>query len=725
MSKTIFNEECFAFYERRIDQLIPLNRFDYVDEKGKERGKSPRDAEWRTKSYSSAAITNAIESGNNLGFRLSQRDLVVDMDPRNMVMSLDEATKILIDDYGMAMDTAPAVTTGSGGLHFYFTIPESWVGVRLLNEMETLPGVEFKGIGRQVVAAGSRHPNGNPYTPWEGRSLASIPQASPILLTALRKPEIDPSKVQREIQPDQLAEMLSKLDPKDYSDYDKWLKLLMSCHAATGGLGVDEFIEWSIQDEYYIDDSEVIREKWDSLKGEGITAGTLFKEVIDAGHGDLIRERPDSAFEAGFTQADLEQLRTAAEAAQKQSSTRAVFDVARDGKPKRTVDNVKLAIEALGITCRRNQLTSTNFIEGDLSVLTHYYPDASGQVDDDLLHGIRAAITSNYRFEPTLNQVAEAVSALAILRPYHPIREYFDDLEWDGIDRITGFFTTYCGARHSPYTAGVAEVFFKAAVGRVMRPGIKFDTMVVLEGTQGCGKSTLVQILGGQWALEGLPNKNDLNHKDVIQAIQGHWTVEVEELAAMRKTDVDSMKAFLSRTSDKARFAYAREAKEYPRQCVFIGTTNDAQYLLDSTGNRRFLPIAVEHIHLQALRDDRDQIWAQAVQMWKVKPTPQALMLPESLWTSARQEQSLRRLEDPLESKLRNVIANAEREGETFLSTDDLMERVFSKLPGQGDTNDVRRLGRAIQAISDDTPWRNGRKQIGEVMLKGIEKRDG
>jgi len=722
MSTKIYDEEQLVFLADRVDQLIPLNRWDYQDSKGKLRGKSPRDTDWRVRKYTTAAITNAIESGCNLGFRMRDTDLVVDMDPRNMEVSLDDAVKYLVEECGVPLDEAPAVTTGSGGLHFYLTVPREWVGIRLLNSLPDLEGVEFKGSGRQVVAPGSRHPNGKPYVAWENRSMAHVPEAPASLLKALRKPEVDLSRVSKEISNEQLATMLEALDPHEYADHDAWLNLAMSCHSATGGLGVEEFISWSIQDPYYADDADVIRERWESFTGEGVTIGTLYKALIDAGSAELIRESAEEAFDTGFTEADLELLEAGAKAAQRGSEARAIFECAKDGRPKRTVDNTKRAIVSLGIEARRNQLTETNFIEGDLSCLTQYYPDASGEVDDDLLHGIRSAITAQFRFEPSLAQVSEALSALSITNPYHPIREYLDDLEWDGHDRITGFWTQYCGAQPSPYSTGVAEIFFKAAVARVYRPGIKFDTMVVLEGSQGCGKSSLVQILGGEYALEGLPSKNDLNHKDVIQAIQGHWIIEVEELAAMRKTDVDSMKAFLSRTSDKARFAYAREAKEYPRQCVFLGTTNDAQYLLDSTGNRRFLPISVSNISLKRLMADRDQIWAQAAAMWKLHPTPQALMLPETLWGAARQEQSARRLHDPVESKLAMVLAAADEEGIEFLSVDDLMERVFSKLPGQGDQADVRRLTRAIQAISDISPWRNGRREVGDIILKGVIK---
>ena len=372
---------------------------------------------------------------------------------------------------------------------------------------------------------------------------------------------------------------------------------------------------------------------------------------------------------------------------------------------------------------RRNLLTDTNFLDGDLGSLTGHHINVSGIVDDDVLHAIRSAITEQYFFEPSIQHVAEAISALSLRNPFHPIREYLNALEWDGVDRITDFFTKYCGTSARPYVSAVSEIMFKAAIGRVFRPGVKFDTMVVLEGTQGCGKSSLIQILGGEFALEGLPNKSDLNNKDVIQAIQGHWMVEVEELAVMRKGEIDSIKAFLSRTSDKARFAYAREAKEYPRQCVFIGTTNDAQYLLDSTGNRRFLPISVETVGLEQLKDDRDQLWAQAVQMWRANPTPQALMLDSSLWGEATDEQTARRLYDPLETKLSRILAQAEKDNEKFIAMEDLLLDILSQMPGQADQADVRRISRAIQAVGEPCGWRNGLQKVGGLSTQGVIRR--
>lgn len=716
MTRAVFKEENLGFYGEKVDQLIPLNRWDFRDNRDRERGKSPRDNDWRTKGYSSAALTSAIEAGCNLGFRLTDRDLVVDMDPRNMDRSLDEAIAFLRGEFGMTTDGAPIVSTGSGGLHIYLRVPADWVGIKLRNELEVLPGVEFKGLGRQVVASGSRHPNGTYYSPTpDSGAMSSTPEVSVKLLTALRKPDVDPSKIDREITVDQLEEMLATIDPTEFNDNESWLRLAMACHAATGGLGREAFIAWSTQDEDYADHAELIGDRWDSFQGTGISAGTLFKEVIDRGHGDLIRERPEEAFDVGLTEQDAKALEL--------EKLKPKFEADGNNRPKRTVYNVRVAIEDMGITVRRNLLTDTNYLDGNLSDLTEHHTSVSGIVDDDVLHAVRSAITEKYRFEPSIQQVSEAISALSLKNQFHPIRDYLNKLEWDGHDRISEFFTRYCGTQPTPYATAVAEVMFKAAIGRVYRPGVKFDTMVVLEGTQGCGKSTLIQILGGEFALEGLPNKADLNNKDVIQAIQGHWLVEVEELAVMRKGEIDSIKAFLSRTSDKARFAYAREAKEYPRQCVFIGTTNDAQYLLDSTGNRRFLPIAVEFVALEQIRDDRDQIWAQALSMWRTNPTEQALMLDESLWGVAAEEQSQRRLYDPIETKLAMVLSQAEKDGVDFVATDELLLNVLSQLPGQSDQADVRRLSRAVQAVGEPMGWRGGRRNVGGLPTQGVVKR--
>ncbi len=707
----VFDRDALEAYKGAIHQLIPLHKWDYIDGFDRQRGKSPRDDQWQ-RDYDFMELQAATSKGSNLGFRMSEADIIVDMDPRNMDISMADAVKQISERYGVALSEGFHVETGGGGLHIYLIVPTAWVGTKFRNGLLEFPGVEFKSYGKQVVAAGSKHPDGGMYEA-AGKFEERV-RASGKLLHALKREAVTNER-ERTLSNEQLAEHLAALNAEDYADNESWLQMAMSCYAATGGGGVEEFVDWSLSDSTYAEREGDIRARWDSISvGGGITIATLLKAVSDAGHQHLLREDPKVAFAAEpISEADLKFIDA-------QPKIDALFDRSKDGKPKRTVDNVKRAIVGLGIIPSRNILTARNVIEGTFETLNKYFPNAGAVVSDDMLHGLRAAITEEYNFEPTIQQTSEGLSALALLNQFHPIRDYIDALEWDGRDRIASFFTDYCETEMTPYTVAVAEVMFKAAVGRVYHPGIKYDTMVILEGIQGCGKSTLVKHLGGEWALEGLPNKSDMNDKDVIQQIQGSWIVEVEELAVMRKSDIDSMKAFLTRQVDTARFAYAREAREYPRQCIFIGTTNDDEYLLDSTGNRRFLPIKVGDIQLSSIEQDRDQIWAQAKIMWDKNPTEKGLMLPEDIWGAAAVEQGHRRVADPIEFGLARYLHHDDREGTDFMTQEAILFEIMHKVSSELSSADLRRLTRAMHAIPG---WRTAKRtdEKGHV-LKGIER---
>jgi predicted P-loop ATPase len=376
------------------------------------------------------------------------------------------------------------------------------------------------------------------------------------------------------------------------------------------------------------------------------------------------------------------------------------------------------AITQLGLSPTRNALKDEIHIDGDLSALKVFYPMADGTFDDSTIHGVRNAIMQTFDFEPTTTQVHEALLAMALMQEYHPVRDYLNSLKWDGVARLGSYFTEYCGTPNNAYTSKVGEILLKAAVARAMKPGTKFDTMVILEGIQGCGKSTLLKVLGGEWTLEGLPNRQDLNHKDVIQAIQGYWLIEVEELAVMRKSDVDSLKAFITRQTDKARFAYAKEAKTYQRQCVFVGTTNDDEYLLDSTGNRRFLPIEVGVIDLAGVAVVRDQLWAEAKVLWDANPTEASLALPQSMWEDAAEQQEDRRVQDPLEFKVREFLGSLEP-GTDFISVPELLWGVLHKSGSDAEMKDTRRINRAFKTISE---WRGSRRGKGSKRIRGYER---
>ena len=201
---------------------------------------------------------------------------------------------------------------------------------------------------------------------------------------------------------------------------------------------------------------------------------------------------------------------------------------------------------------------------------------------------------------------------------FHPVREYLRGITWDGECRLDTLFIDYIGAEDTEYIRAVTRKWMCGAVARVMDPGVKFDTAIVLYGSQGLGKSLILERLGRKWFNNSLV---DIKTKDALEQIQGSWIVELAELAPTYKNDNEIVKAFISRTSDRFRSPYGRRTEEYPRQCVFAGSTNNLMFLKDRTGNRRFWPITGDKDrktkHSWDLsKDDIDQIWAEAFMYW-------------------------------------------------------------------------------------------------------------
>lgn len=201
---------------------------------------------------------------------------------------------------------------------------------------------------------------------------------------------------------------------------------------------------------------------------------------------------------------------------------------------------------------------------------------------------------------------------------FHPVREYLKGLTWDGECRLDTLFIDYIGAEDTEYIRAVTRKWMCGAVARVMDPGVKFDTAIVLYGSQGLGKSLILERLGRKWFNNSLV---DIKTKDALEQIQGSWIVELAELAPTYKNDNEIVKAFISRTSDRFRSPYGRRTEEYPRQCVFAGSTNNLMFLKDRTGNRRFWPITGDKDRKtkhswELSKDDIDQLWAEAFVYW-------------------------------------------------------------------------------------------------------------
>lgn len=203
-------------------------------------------------------------------------------------------------------------------------------------------------------------------------------------------------------------------------------------------------------------------------------------------------------------------------------------------------------------------------------------------------------------------------------RSFHPIRQYLDGLpEWDRTERVDTLLTDYLGAEDNPYTRAVIRKTLCGAIARVMIPGIKFDTMLVLSGPQGIGKSTIISKLCGEWFNDSLL-LSDTKDKTAAEKLQGFWILEIGELAGLKKTEIETLRGFISRHNDVFRASFGRRATPHLRQCIFIGTTNaEHGYLRDTTGNRRFFPVKVsgnsEKKPWQLTQNEIDQIWAEAL----------------------------------------------------------------------------------------------------------------
>lgn len=224
-------------------------------------------------------------------------------------------------------------------------------------------------------------------------------------------------------------------------------------------------------------------------------------------------------------------------------------------------------------------------------------------------------LTREYGFAPTPKQVAEAVEALARANGYHPVRDYLNSIQWDGVDRLDCWLAEYVGAPLTPYIMRVSRWFLMSMVARVMDPGVKFDYCLVLEGAQGRRKSAMFRVLAGEWFGD---TDLDLNDKDAMISIQGIWLHEFAELDSLARAESTRQKSFLSRSVDQYRPPYGHRNVSSPRQLVFGGTTNSWAWNKDETGGRRFWPVECAHdIDCDGLAKVRDQLFAEAYALYK------------------------------------------------------------------------------------------------------------
>ncbi len=246
---------------------------------------------------------------------------------------------------------------------------------------------------------------------------------------------------------------------------------------------------------------------------------------------------------------------------------------------------------------------------------------------------LQVYLTKTYSFEPKKTTVMDAVMQVAHAAPFHPVREYLDALVWDGTPRLVTLLADCWGAlstagsaalrREDPgahrrlgkYLELAGVKWLVGAVARIYKSGCKLDTMLVLEGGQGDFKSTSIRALfGDEWFSD---SKLTIGDKDALAQMQGKWAYEMAEMDAHRKADDTAFKQFLTTQVDRVRWHYGKRAEDVPRQCIFVGTTNMEQYGKDETGMRRVWPFEVGFVDLDRIRSQRDQLWAEAVSLFR------------------------------------------------------------------------------------------------------------
>jgi predicted P-loop ATPase/phage/plasmid primase-like uncharacterized protein len=312
--------------------------------------------------------------------------------------------------------------------------------------------------------------------------------------------------------------------------------------------------------------------------------------------------------------------------------------------------------------------------------------------------------------KPSLANLKKVLDSVVIKKPRHPAREYFSKLEWDGVKRLDNWLAYYCGAEEDDpnYIAAIGRKWMVAAVTRVFRPGAKFDHMLIFEGTQDAGKSYMLKELStihGRAYFDDTIKVSDLGNDKTVPKMQGVLIIEIAELSGFRKKDSDELKQAITTQSDRIVRKYANEPSEYPRQFVLAGTVNPTDgYLHDVTGNRRFWPVKVaDKLDVKALANDKEQLWAEAVHLFK---KGEKLYLEDELKELAKAAQEKRNTLDPWMPTVKKVV-----ERRTIVTSDDL-EDVWTALGVKmlhRDKYTNARLGKIMSALG----FKWGRPRVG------------
>jgi hypothetical protein len=378
----------------------------------------------------------------------------------------------------------------------------------------------------------------------------------------------------------------------------------------------------------------------------------------------------------------------------------------KKGIPRPTRTNARRALRALGIICRYDAFHDKLLVEGKaIKRITNL--DHSALV-------LCAKIHKAFGFDPGPAHTLDAIIQLCRENEFDPVVQYLDALKWDGTARLDRWLIAYLGAEDTELNREFGRLALIAAVRRVRCPGTKFDPIVVLEGPMGTQKSMAIETLAGS---ENFSDQTILGVRDreAQELLAGIWLFEIAELSNIRRTEVEHIKAFASRTVDRARPAYGRTRIDQPRRCVLFATTNNDQYLKEA--DRRFWPVKTTTIDIAALKCDRDQLWAEAA----AREPNEVIVLRRDLWNAADIVQNAREEADPWDDLLVGVTGEIDINDNTErCSSADLLGTVIGIHASKQRDIDFKRLGRRMRKLG----WRGpAAMRIGNELVRGYEKK--
>lgn len=531
--------------------------------------------------------------------------------------------------------------------------------------------IELFGTGKQVAMPPSIHPDtGKPYTwlrefDFEMLSLGVAPSVpSDAVERAGAKEDVDEpyegdEDILTELSDDDVRQWLAQLGDHRW-DYSHWFQIGMALHHQyrAGKVGLDIWEEISREKPNYKE--RATSKKWRTFRKEMKRRPVRFASIIKWAQEDIRSSYADDFDDLDVetpAAVDFEDILGGTEDASASGDPFSDFDTKCDDETRTppswtdlldisskkviagTLHNVELIVKndaRLAGLAQINEFTQETVqrvtpgtkrdkrknAKVDARQLTGRVWEVRDTLNGEIWsqardYAVRSIIEApkaqgGYGIKVTDRDLKGAIVLAAWENCFHPVREYLNGLTWDGTARIETLFIDYLGCEDTKYIREVARLMLIAAVARVFEPGCKWDYAIILEGLQGAGKSTFIRTLGRRWFSELEGDFHDA--KEMVEKIQGSWIVEMPELSGFSRSDVQSIKSFITRQTDKVRLAYEARATEFPRQNILIGSTNDKEYLRDPTGGRRFLPVEchVDNIDNGKLRSEVDMLWAEA-----------------------------------------------------------------------------------------------------------------